>query len=193
MNTQRLNYKAAAAALIALCTAVTLLSGCSDSNNNATTNGSNTSAGTAAGTTTEAGTSTTSPSDQENAATGQQSNQDQTGLPEGVTVKRVIKNVTINNGYKKQVELLSDGGKRITVSAPDGTRTVQFIEYEGVITAVNDKTLTIKVEQGTEKTITIPDTVPVEDDDAVGFKAGVEIEWTIDDKGQIESVELDQD
>lgn len=203
MNTNQLRHRTIAG-LVACCTVFLLFTGCGTPNNTSP-NETNTNAGTATGTTagstsgTTSGSATNSPSspqsDQQATNTNQQSqtDTDRSGLPEGVTIKRVIKEVTTDNGYQKVVELLSDGGERITLTAPDGSRSVRFIEYEGVITAVNDRTLTIQVKRGTEKTITVPEQTVIDDEDAVGFHTGVEIDWTVNNEGQIESIELDRD
>lgn len=193
MNTNRLRYTSMAG-ILALCASLMLFTGCGNTDNNTSANGNNTS--TSSGTGTTAGTTDSTantPSDQQGTSSNPQTDQDQSGLPEGVTIKRIIKTVTTDYGYKKQVELLSDGGKRVTLTAPDGTRSVRYIEYDGVITAVNNKTLSIRVDHGADKTITIPEHATIDDEDAVGFNVGVEIEWTIDDAGQIESIELDRD
>ena len=47
------------------------------------------------------------------------------------------------------------------------------------------------MDQGEEKTITIPEQIIVEDDDQLGLNPGVEIEWEVDADGNIQSVELE--
>lgn len=112
-------------------------------------------------------------------------------LPAGVSIKKVIKDISINNGYHKKIELLTDGGKRVTITDSSQNIVLQQIEYDGRITAANGKQVTVKVEGGTEQTITIPDQVVIEDEDNLGLNKGVEIEWTVNANGQIESVELE--
>src|SRR4051812_32239540 len=41
---------------------------------------------------------------------------DTEGIPTGVTITKVIKDEVIKNDYRKKVELLSDGGKRVTIT-----------------------------------------------------------------------------
>ena len=125
--------------------------------------------------------------------TGQQPANDTTEgyLPEGVQVKRVLVDKQMQNGAYKKVELLTDGGKRTTITNADGKVTMQDIEYDGVILSVNGSELTVQVENGDKKTITIPEDVYIEDEDGVGFNKNVEIEWTVDQQGRIDSVDLD--
>lgn len=113
------------------------------------------------------------------------------GLPAGVSVQRVIKEVTLKDGYHKKIELLTDGGKRVTITDPSQKIVLQQIEYDGKITTSNGKQVTVKVEGGREQTITIPDHVVIEDEDKLGLMPGVDIEWTVNAEGQIESVELE--
>jgi hypothetical protein len=112
-------------------------------------------------------------------------------IPEGVTIKRVIKEVTLNNNNHKKVELLTDGGELTTISDSNGGIIMQNIEYDGVIKAVNGNELTVQVEHGEERTLTITNDIVVEDEDNLGLNSGVEIEWVVNTSGQIESVELD--
>ncbi|MEK4037126.1 hypothetical protein NYE44_04275 [Paenibacillus sp. FSL L8-0493] len=112
-------------------------------------------------------------------------------LPEGVSIQRVIKDVSLKDSYHKKVELLSDGGKRVTITDQNQKNVLQQIEYDGRITAVKDKQITVQVEGGKEQTLTIPDHIVIEDEDKLGLNNGVEIEWTVNADGQIESVELD--
>lgn len=113
------------------------------------------------------------------------------GLPADVSVQRVIKEVTLKDGYHKKIELLTDGGKRVTITDPSQKIVLQQIEYEGKITTSNGKQVTVKVEGGGEQTLTIPDHVVIEDEDKLGLMPGVDIEWTVNAEGQIESVELE--
>ncbi|WP_144025004.1 hypothetical protein [Paenibacillus odorifer] len=112
-------------------------------------------------------------------------------LPEGVSIQRVIKDVSLKDNYHKKVELLTDGGKRVTITDPNHKIVLQQIEYDGRITAVKGKQVTVQVEGGKEQTLTIPDHIVIEDEDKLGLNNGVEIEWTVNADGQIESVELD--
>lgn len=113
------------------------------------------------------------------------------GLPTGVSIKRVIKEVALKDGYHKKIELLTDGGKRVTITDPNQTIVLQQIEYEGIINAVNGEQVTVQVEGGGEQTLTIPSHVVIEDEENLGLKQGVEIDWTVNAEGQIESVELE--
>ncbi|MEK5413990.1 hypothetical protein BSK49_15530 [Paenibacillus odorifer] len=112
-------------------------------------------------------------------------------LPEGVSVQRVIKEVSLKDNYHKKVELLTDGGKQVTITDSNQKIVLQQIEYDGRITAVKGKQVTVQVEGGKEQTLTIPDHIVIEDEDKLGLNNGVEIEWTVNADGQIESVELD--
>jgi len=137
---------------------------------------------------------TSEPSKSPSTTNGTSTNNDQlnkTMIPEGVTVKKVIKEVTINKNYLKKVELLTDGGKLITISDAKGEIVLENIEYDGVIKSVNGDKIIVQVEKGQEQTITIPSDIIVEDENNLGLKSGVEIEWVINANGQIESVELD--
>lgn len=113
------------------------------------------------------------------------------GLPSGVKVKKVVKDITLKNNYHKKVELLTDGGKRVTITDANGGIVVLNLEYEGRILEVNGKKVTVQVDQGEKQTITIPDNITIEDDDNLGLNKGVEIEWNVDADGNIQSVELD--
>lgn len=171
-----------ASILSCICACTVLLGGCASANNE--NQGTTPAAGVEA--TTPAPTSVAS--EQSNTATGSTTG----ALPAGVTVKRVIKEISINNeGYHKKIELLTDGGKRITITDANQNIVLQQIEYEGKITAVNGKQVTVKVDGGAEQTITIPEEVIIEDEDHLGLNKGVEIEWTVNADGQIESVELE--
>lgn len=128
---------------------------------------------------------------QEGTNTTPQKETETEGLPSGVSVKRVIKDKTLDNNYHKKVELLTDGGKRMTITDSNGGIVLRNIEYEGMILKVDGRTVTVQVDQGQQQTLTIPDTVTIEDEDNLGLKQGVEIEWTIDEKGNIQSVELE--
>ncbi|MFD2115237.1 hypothetical protein ACFSTH_05380 [Paenibacillus yanchengensis] len=112
-------------------------------------------------------------------------------LPAGVTVIKVLEDVTLQHQLRKREELLSDGGKRVMITRNNGTVIVYYIEYEGLITAVNGRQVTVQVKYGPPQTITIPDQIIIEDDDQLGLKPGVQIEWEIDRFGQLISVELD--
>ncbi|MNJ41070.1 hypothetical protein [Paenibacillus bouchesdurhonensis] len=113
------------------------------------------------------------------------------GLPSGVKVKKVIKDITLKNNYHKKIELLTDGGKRVTITDANGGIVVLNLEYEGTILEVNGKKVTVQVDRGEQQTITIPDEIVIEDDDNLGLNKGVEIEWNVDADGNIQSVELD--
>lgn len=115
------------------------------------------------------------------------------GLPSGVTVTKVIKDVALQNNYHKKVDLLSDGGKRVTITDSNGRLVTLYLEYDGIIQAVNGDEVTVQVERGGEQTLTIPSEVVIEDEDHVGLNKGVEIEWVVNSNGQIESVELEKD
>ncbi|AZK46097.1 hypothetical protein [Paenibacillus lentus] len=113
------------------------------------------------------------------------------GLPSGVKVKKVIKDITLKNNYHKKVELLTDGGKRVTITDPNGGLVLLNLEYEGTILEANGRKVTVQVDGGEQQTITIPDKVMIEDDDNLGLNKGVEMEWSVDVDGNIQSVELD--
>lgn len=112
-------------------------------------------------------------------------------IPEGATVTKVIKEITMNNNYRKKVELLSDGGKLVTISNSKGEIVMRNLEYDGIIKKVDGRTVTVEIFKGEEMTLTIPDNLILEDEDNLGLNSGVEIEWVINANGQIESVELD--
>lgn len=112
-------------------------------------------------------------------------------LPEGVTVLRVIKDVKINNNQRKRVEQLSDGGKRVVISDANDNVLVYYIEYEGLITAVNGNEITVQVKYGNEQKLVIPSGLVIEDDDNLGLNVGVKVEWEVDANGQIIDMELD--
>lgn len=182
-----------ASILSCICACTVLLGGCASTNNE--NQGTTPTAGVEATTpaptaTAEAATPapTSVATDQPNTSTGSNTG----ALPAGVSVKRVIKEVSINNeGYHKKIELLTDGGKRITITDANQNIVLQQIEYDGRITAANGKQVTVKVDGGAEQTITIPEEVIIEDEDHLGLNKGVEIEWTVNAEGQIESVELE--
>lgn len=134
--------------------------------------------------TTDQSTSTTNPN-----SDTEESNKE--GLPEGVTVKKIIKDETINNGYHKKVELLTDGGKRKTITDPNGKTVTKYIEYEGIILKAEGNKVEVQVKQGGTQTFNIPKDVVIEDEDQLGLKQGVEIELEINTDGRIQSVELD--
>lgn len=115
------------------------------------------------------------------------------GLPTGVTVTKVIKDVALQNNYHKKVDSLSDGGKRVTITDSNGRLVTLYLEYDGIIQAVNGDEVTVQVERGGEQTLTIPSEAIIEDEDHVGLNRDVEIEWVVNSNGQIESVELEQD
>lgn len=171
-----------ASILCLICACTVLLSGCSKAANETTQVATPTP-------TTEATTpvATNNATEQPNTSSGTNAE----GIPAGVSVQRVIKEVTLKDGYHKKIELLTDGGKRVTITDPSQKIVLHQIEYDGRITAANGKQVTVKVEGGGEQTITIPDHVVIEDEDKLGLKTGVEIEWTVNAEGQIESVELD--
>ena len=116
---------------------------------------------------------------------------DTEGIPDGVTIKKVIKDEVIKNDYRKMVELLSDGGKRITITDLNRKVIMRQLEYEGVILEVAGDEVTVQVERGGQQTLTIPSDVVIDDEDKLGLNKGVEIEWEVDTDGEIISVELD--
>ncbi|GGH15135.1 hypothetical protein [Paenibacillus segetis] len=116
---------------------------------------------------------------------------DSEGIPADVKVKKVLVDTTIKKDYHKKVELLTDGGKRVTITDPKGEIVLRQLEYDGIIQAVNGNQVTVQVEHGGQQTLTIPSHIVIEDEDNLGLNKGVEIEWTVDTDGQIQSVELD--
>jgi len=112
-------------------------------------------------------------------------------LPSGVTVVKVIKDVKLSHHLHKRVELLSDGGKRVTIGKNNGRVFVYYIEYEGVISEVSGRQVTVQFKGGQTKQLNIPEQVVIEDDDQLGLKPGVNIEWEIDRNGEIISAELE--
>ena len=183
-NTQR---RLRTSILLSICL-FTVLSGCSNAN------GTETQVPTTPTAEASAPAQTNAPTAQPNTATAQpntQTGSNTEGLPTGVSIKRVIKEVTLKDGYHKKIELLTDGGKRVTITDPNQTIVLQQIEYEGIITAVNGDQVTVQVEGGGEQTLTIPSNVVIEDEDKLGLNKGVEIDWTVNAEGQIESVELE--
>lgn len=142
----------------------------------------------------ETSTSTESNANNSSQTTNPNSNSsvsDSEGLPEGVTVKKIVKDESINKGYHKKVELLTDGGKRKTITDPNGNTIMKYIEYEGIILKANGNKVEVQVKQGGTQTLSIPKEVVIEDEDKLGLKQGVEIEWEVNTDGQIQSVELD--
>lgn len=177
-NSQR-QIRASILCLICACTV--LLSGCSKAANE-------TSQVTPTPTTeATAPVATNSATEQPNTSSGTNSE----GLPAGVSVQRVIKEVALKDGYHKKIDLLTDGGKRVTITDATQKIVLQQIEYDGKITTSNGKQVTVKVEGGGEQSITIPEHVVIEDEDKLGLMPGVDIEWTVNAEGQIESVELE--
>lgn len=167
--------------LCLICACTVLLSGCSKAANETTqVTPTPTTEATAPA-------ATNSATEQPNTSSGTNTE----GLPAGVSVKRVIKEVALKDGYHKKIELLTDGGKRVTITDATQKIVLQQIEYDGKITTSNGKQVTVKVEGGGEQSITIPDHVVIEDEDMLGLMPGVDIEWTVNAEGQIESVELE--
>lgn len=177
-NSQR---QIGASILCLICACTVLLSGCSKAANETTqVTPTPTTEATAPAATSNA-------TEQPNAS----SSTNTEGLPAGVSVQRMIKEVALKDSYHKKIELLTDGGKRVTITDPSQKIVLQQIEYDGKITTSNGKQVTVKVEGGGEQTITIPDHVVIEDEDKLGLMPGVDIEWTVNADGQIESVELE--
>ncbi|MDH6374830.1 PBP1b-binding outer membrane lipoprotein LpoB [Paenibacillus sp. PastF-3] len=167
--------------LCLICACTVLLSGCSNAANETTqVTPTPTTDATAPAPTNHA-------TEQPSASSGTNSE----GLPADVSVQRVMKEVTLKDGYHKKIELLTDGGKRVTITDPSQKIVLQQIEYEGKITTSNGRQVTVKVEGVGEQTLAIPDHVVIEDEDKLGLMPGVDIEWTVNAEGQIESVELE--
>ncbi|WP_440961415.1 hypothetical protein ACN6KS_04050 [Paenibacillus nitricinens] len=177
-NSQRQNRTSI---LCLICACTVLLSGCSNAANETTqVTPTPTTDATAPAPTNHA-------TEQPSASSGTNTE----GLPADVSVQRVMKEVTLKDGYHKKIELLTDGGKRVTITDPSQKIVLQQIEYEGKITTSNGRQVTVKVEGGGEQTLAIPDHVVIEDEDKLGLMPGVDIEWTVNAEGQIESVELE--
>lgn len=113
------------------------------------------------------------------------------GIPAGVSINKVIKDVALKEGFHKKVELLTDGGERVTITDSNQKIVLQQLEYEGIITVANGDQVTVQVQGGGEQTLTIPSHVAIEDEEKLGLNKGVEIDWTVNADGQIESVELE--
>ncbi|MFC7679297.1 hypothetical protein [Paenibacillus sp. GCM10028914] len=186
MKTQKINLKRHfCVLLLSLICISTILSGCAKEQTESPD--SNTAAETPSSTesnTNNSAEQTTNPNPD-----SAESNTD--GLPSGVKVKKILKDESIKNGYHKKVELLTDGGKRKTITDPNGDIIMKYIEYEGIILKADGNKVDVQVEQGETQTLDIPDQVVIEDEDRVGLKQGVEIEWEVNTDGQIQSVELD--
>ncbi|WP_438349670.1 hypothetical protein ACP8HI_03060 [Paenibacillus sp. FA6] len=134
---------------------------------------------------------TNNTTEQPNSQSGSTVSDDTEGIPAGVTIKKIIKDEVIKNGYRKKVELLSDGGKRMTITDSNHGIVMRHLEYDGVILAVKGNEVTVQVERGGQQTLTIPNDIVIDDEDKLGLNKGVEIEWEVDTDGQILSVELD--
>ncbi|MBG9795757.1 hypothetical protein ABD76_26195 [Paenibacillus dendritiformis] len=135
-----------------------------------------------------------SPSGQDEASNGGnavRSDKPDDQSPAEPDVERVIQSIDTGNGYHKKIELLKDGGKRVTITDPNGNATVRKIEYEGTISSVSGSEVTVQLEHGGEKTIKIPQNIIVDDETGQGFKIGTEIEWVVDPDGTILKVQLD--
>ncbi|WII38349.1 hypothetical protein [Paenibacillus thiaminolyticus] len=194
MNRQRMPWLAACSALLI---ASGLISGCADNQaapdaslSPAQTQSSPTGAGTpgeapadsaAAGQDAASNSGTTAGG---NASAGQSAADD-------AEVERVLQSIDTGNGYHKKIELLKDGGKRVTITDPNGKATVRKVEYEGIISAVNGSNVTVQLEHGGEKTIEVGNHMIADDETGQGFKAGTEIEWEVDQDGTILNIELD--
>lgn len=113
------------------------------------------------------------------------------GLPAGVKITKVINEETLKNDAHKKVELLTDGGKRITITDSNDEIIMRHLDYEGVILTANGNEVTVQVEDGGQQTLNIPNQLVIEDDEKLGLNKGVEIEWEVNTDGQIQSVELD--
>ncbi|MCR8660408.1 hypothetical protein [Paenibacillus endoradicis] len=174
--------------LIVICIGM-LVSGCSNTNTEVKPEGTTTPTAAPSPMTTTAEPTKSPAGTNETEASNDQLNKSM--IPEGVTVQKVIKEITVNKDYLKKVELLTDGGKLVTISDSKGEIVLENIEYDGVIKSVNGDKVIVKVEKGQEQTLTITSDIIVEDEDNLGLKSGVEIEWVINANGQIESVELD--
>lgn len=106
-------------------------------------------------------------------------------------VERVLQSIDTGNGYHKKIELLKDGGKRVTITDPNGKATVRKVEYEGMISAVNGSNVTVQLQHGGEKTIEVGNHMSADDETGQDFKAGTEIEWEVDQDGTILNIEFD--
>ncbi|MGG4398180.1 hypothetical protein ABEX25_28315 [Paenibacillus thiaminolyticus] len=194
MNRQRMPWLAACSALLI---ASGLISSCADNQaapdaslSPAQTQSSPTGAGTpgeAPADSTAAGQDAASNSD---TTTGGNSSAGQSAADDA-EVERVLKSMDTGNGYHKKIELLKGGGKRVTVTDPNGKATVRKVEYEGMISAVDGSNVTVQLEHGGEKTIEVGNHMIADDETGQGFKVGTEIEWDVDQDGTILNIELD--
>lgn len=194
MNRQRMPWLAACSALLI---ASGLMSGCAD--NQAAPDASLSPAQThssPAG----AGTPGEAPADSAPGGQDAASNSDTTAAAntsaeesgaDDAEVERVLKSMDTGNGYHKKVELLKDGGKRVTITDPNGKPTVRKVEYEGIISTVDGSNVTVQLEHGGEKTIEVGNHMIADDETGQGFKVGTEIEWDVDQDGTILNIELD--
>jgi hypothetical protein len=194
MNRQRMPWLAACSALLI---ASGLISGCAD---NQAAPDASPSPGQAQSSPTAAGTPGEAPADSAAAGQDAASNSDSTAggnssagqsAADNAEVERVLKSMDTGNGYHKKIELLKDGGKRVTITDPNGKATVRKVEYEGMISAVDGSSVTVQLEHGGEKTIEVGNHMIVDDETGQGFKVGTEIEWDVDQDGTILNIELD--
>lgn len=194
MNRHRMPWLAACSALLI---ASGLISGCAD--NQAAPDASLSPAQTQ---TSPTGTGTPGEAPADSAAAGQDaaSNSDTTAganssagqsAADDAEVERVLQSIDTGNGYHKKIELLKDGGKRVTITDPNGKATVRKVEYEGMISAVDGSNVTVQLQHGGEKTIEVGNHMFADDETGQGFKAGTEIEWDVDQDGTILNIELD--
>ncbi|RJG21776.1 hypothetical protein [Paenibacillus thiaminolyticus] len=194
MNRQRMLWLAACSALLI---ASGLMSGCAD---NQAAPDASPSPGQAQSSPTAAGTRGEAPADSAAAGQDAASNYDSTAggnssagesAADDAEVEQVLKSIDTGNGYHKKIELLKDGGKRVTITDPNGKATVRKVEYEGMISAVDGSSVTVQLEHGGEKTIEVGNHMIVDDETGQGFKAGTGIEWDVDQDGTILNIELD--
>ncbi|CAH8706444.1 hypothetical protein M5W83_02460 [Paenibacillus thiaminolyticus] len=194
MNRQRMPWLAACSALLI---ASGLISGCAD--NQAAPDASLSPAQTQSSPT-GAGTPGEAPADSAAAGQDAASNSDTTAggnssagqsAADDAEVERVLQSIDTGNGCHKKIELLKDGGKRVTITDPNGKATVRKVEYEGMISAVDGSSVTVQLEHGGEKTIEVGNHMIADDETGQGFKAGTEIEWDVDQDGTILNIELD--
>lgn len=113
------------------------------------------------------------------------------GQPDQVQISQVLSETTIEGGEVKKIDLMTDGSIRTIIMNAEGHVTSYKSKFAGTITQVDNNKVYVDLSRGGSKLLIIPeDSTIISDKEQAGWEPGVEVNWILDQSGQITSIQL---
>lgn len=113
------------------------------------------------------------------------------GQPDQVQISQVLSETTIEGGDVKKIDLMTDGSIRTIIMNSEEQIISYKSEYIGTINQVHNNKVYVDLSRGGNKLLIIPkDPTIIHAKDQIAWEPGVEVNWILDQSGQITSIQL---